>query len=96
MRHRARLLRRIAVGVATVGSLILVPATGAGAHVHGITPLSCVGAPNAGAIQVNGTPASAVIGDGLIPSGSFGTTPGQAPIGVGDGGRDTPACPVVP
>jgi hypothetical protein len=71
------------LGLATVGS--------ASAHVHGITPLRCVGVENDGANQTDNTPASAANGGpifGLIPRDV-----GNAPLTVGDGGFDTPACP---
>jgi hypothetical protein len=60
-------------------------------HVHGITPLRCVGVADDGANRVDDTPAGAANGGpigGLIPS-----TVGRAPLGFGDGGFDTPACP---
>jgi hypothetical protein len=53
--------------------------------------LRCVGAADDGANQTDGTPASAVNGgpiSGLIPRDV-----GQAPLTIGDGGFDTPACP---
>jgi len=62
---------RLAVSAGFAGALIVVPATAACAHVHGITPLRCTPAPdNAGANQTNETPASAVSGGpiaGVIP-----------------------------
>jgi hypothetical protein len=80
------------VSLAIIGGFVLVPAGSASAHVHGITPLRCVGAANAGANQTDLTPASASRGgpiSGLIPS-----TVGQAPlVAQQDGGFDTPACP---
>lgn len=85
----------MAVGVALVGSLTLVPATGAGAHVHGLTPLRCVGVADDGANRTNDTPAAAANGgpiSGLIPSADLGG-PGNSHLGFGDGGFDTPACP---
>lgn len=72
-----------ALGVTTVGSAF--------AHVHGITPLRCVGVAHDGANQTNNTPAAAANGGpivGLIPRDL-----GRAPLTVGDGGFDTPACP---
>ncbi len=63
----------------------------ASAHVHGITPLRCVGTGNDGASRTDTTPASATSGgpiSGLIPAAV-----GEAPLGIGDGGFDTPACP---
>ena len=61
------------------------------AHVHGITPLRCVGIVADGANQTNNTPASTANGGpvgGLIPRDV-----GNAPLTVGAGGFDTPACP---
>ena len=63
---------RLAIGTTmTIAALILVPASGASAHVHGITPLRCTPAPaNAGANQTDQTPAAAVSGgpiSGVIP-----------------------------
>jgi hypothetical protein len=60
----------------------------ASAHVHGITPLHCLTTanPNAGAVrafEVSG----AFEGVGLIPRDK-----GNAPLTVGDGGFDAPAC----
>jgi hypothetical protein len=51
---------RVLGAALAVSALVLVPATSASAHVHGITPLRCTPAPaNAGANQTNDTPASA-------------------------------------
>jgi len=72
----------------------LVPAGGASAHVHGITPLlQCSVVPaNAGANQTDVTPAAAQNGGpitGLIPRDV-----GSAPLTVGDGGFSAPVqCP---
>jgi len=71
------------LGLATAGSTL--------AHVHGITPLRCVGVEDDGANRTDSTPASAANGGpifGLIPRDV-----GNAPLTVGDGGFDTPACP---
>ena len=61
-------------------------------HVHGITPLRCVGVEDDGAERTDTTPASADFGGpifGLIPS-----SVGAASLeGMVDGGFDTPACP---
>lgn len=73
----------LTLGLATVGSAF--------GHVHGITPLRCVGVAFDGANRTNGTPASTANGGpvgGLIPRDL-----GNAPLTVGDGGFDTPACP---
>ena len=85
------LMRRILLGAALAGSIVLIPGPAASAHVHGITPLRCVGVADDGANQTDNTPASAANGGpigGLIPS-----YVGNSPLGVGDGGFDTPACP---
>ena len=84
-------VRATIVSLAIMGGLVFVPAGPASGHVHGITPLRCVGAANDGAIQTDGTPASAQNGgpiSGLIPRDV-----GQAPLTIGDGGFDTAACP---
>jgi hypothetical protein len=82
-----RLLLSLALGVmlalTTVGSAL--------GHVHGITPLRCVGVEDDGANRTDTTPAAAANGGpifGLIPRDV-----GNAPLTVGDGGFDTPACP---
>lgn len=84
--------RAAIVSLAIVGGSVLVPAGSASAHVHGITPLRCVGIADDGANQTDATPASATNGgpiSGLIPS-----TVGNASLVAGqDGGFDTPACP---
>ncbi len=78
-----RRVTALALALASVGSTV--------AHVHGITPLRCVGVAADGANRTNSTPASTLNGgpvDGLIPRDV-----GNAPLTVGDGGFDTPACP---
>ena len=84
--------RAAIVSLAIVGGFVLVPAGSASAHVHGITPLRCVGTDSDGANQTDVTPASASNGgpiSGLIPS-----TVGNAPlVAQQSGGFDTPACP---
>ena len=85
-------MRRILVSLSIAVTLGLAMAGSAFAHVHGITPLRCVGVADDGANQVDNTPAAAVNGGpilGLIPRDV-----GNAPLTVGDGGFDTPACPV--
>jgi hypothetical protein len=80
--------------VAGALGIAVLPANPALAHVHGITPLRCVGTTNDGANQTDVTPASAANGgpiSGLIPRDV-----GQAPLTIGDGGFDTPACPATP
>jgi len=78
-------------------SLVASGALGTGvahAHVHGITPLSScsVDNENSGGLATNGTPAAAANGGpitGLIPRDT-----GNAPLTVGDGGRNAPVqCP---
>ena len=51
--------RAAIVSLAIVGGLVLIPAGSASAHVHGITPLRCVGGEEDGANQTDNTPASA-------------------------------------
>jgi hypothetical protein len=63
---------RLATGTAlAAAALVIVPASSASAHVHGITPLRCTPAPsNAGANQTDQTPAAAANGgpiSGVIP-----------------------------
>lgn len=63
---------RLAIGAsAAAAALVILPVSGASAHVHGITPLRCTPAPaNAGANQTNETPAGAANGgpiSGVIP-----------------------------
>lgn len=82
---------RVLVGAGLVAStLVLIPATGASAHVHGITPLRCTPAPaNAGANQTNETPASAGTGgpiSGVIPITMGGNVP------LFGGGFDAAVC----
>lgn len=88
--RRKRTRAAIAV-LAVVGATALLPVANAGAHVHGLTPLRCVGVEEDGANRTDSTPASAANGGpitGLIPRDV-----GNAPLTVGDGGFDTPACP---
>ena len=75
----------IAVGVA------LVPASAATAHVHGVTPLRCVGIEEDGAERTDTTPAAA--GNGGPIAGLIPRDVGRSPLEIGDGGFDTPACP---
>jgi hypothetical protein len=87
-------LRAVLVALVVASGLALLPASPATAHVHGITPLRCVGTASDGANQTDATPASAANGgpiSGLIPRDV-----GNAPLTVGDGGFDTPACPAGP
>jgi hypothetical protein len=84
-------MRRI---LATIGLVAILSGAFAGAvsaHVHGITPLRCVGVAHDGANRTDTTPAAAANGGpirGLIPRDV-----GNAPLTVGDGGFNTPACP---
>ena len=72
---------RLLVGTGlTASALMLLPAAGASAHVHGITPLRCTPAPaNAGANQTDQTPASSSTGGpiapGVIPVNMGGSVP---------------------
>jgi hypothetical protein len=80
--------------LAVVSGTALLTAAPAPAHVHGLTPLRCVGIASDGANQTDTTPASAANGgpiSGLIPRDV-----GNAPLTIGDGGFDTPACPATP
>ncbi|HEX6844002.1 MAG TPA: hypothetical protein VF235_02695 [Actinomycetota bacterium] len=87
------MIRRVCLGVALVAALV-VPASAASAHVHGITPLLRCGGDLSvtGANRTDTTPAAAANGGpitGLIPRDV-----GNAPLTVGDGGFDAPAnCP---
>jgi hypothetical protein len=84
-------MRRILASLLVGSALALATVGGALGHVHGITPLRCVGVLDDGANAVNGTPAFSANGGpitGLIPRDV-----GRAPLTSGDGGFDTPACP---
>jgi hypothetical protein len=87
-----RSVRRGILCVMLAGSAIVVPATAASAHVHGITPLDeCSVVPdNAGAEQTDEvTGAARDLINGLIP-----ITVGAAQEIPGDGGDDAPVqCP---
>ena len=86
--------RAVIAAFVVAGGTALLSAGPAAAHVHGITPLRCVGTANDGANQTDMTPASAANGGpifGLIPRDV-----GNAPLTVGDAGFDTPACPASP
>lgn len=85
-------MRRLILSLFLALALALTAAGSALGHVHGLTPLRCVGVADDGANGVNDTPAAATAGGpigGLIPRDV-----GNAPLTVGDGGFDTPACPV--
>jgi hypothetical protein len=84
-------MRRVLASLLLASVLALGAFGSAFAHVHGITPLRCVGVAHDGANQTDNTPAAAANGGpitGLIPRDV-----GRAPLTVGDGGFDTPACP---
>ena len=84
-------MRRLFISLALALTLALTMVGSALGHVHGITPLRCVGVADDGANQTDNTPASAANGGpifGLIPRDV-----GNAPLTGGDGGFDTPACP---
>jgi hypothetical protein len=83
--------RGLLAAVAVAGGIASLAAGPATAHVHGLTPLRCVGVLDDGADRTDTTPAAAANGgpiSGLIPRDV-----GRAPLTVGDGGFDTPACP---
>jgi hypothetical protein len=84
-------MRRVVLSLTLALTLGLTMVGSALGHVHGITPLGCVGVADDGANRTDTTPASTVNGGpvgGLIPRDV-----GNAPLTVGDGGFDTPACP---
>jgi hypothetical protein len=84
-------MRRIGIAIVTAAMLSVAAIGSASAHVHGITPLRCVGVADDGANRVDLTPAAAANGgpiSGLIPR-----TVGNSSLVPGDGGFDTPACP---
>ena len=83
-------MRRVLLSLALALTLVLTMVGSALGHVHGITPLRCVGVADDGANRTNSTPASTANGGpvgGLIPRDV-----GRAPLTSGDGGFDTPAC----
>jgi hypothetical protein len=85
------IMRRLVFAIALAGLLGLASLGTALGHVHGLTPLRCVGVADDGANAVDTTPAATANGGpigGLIPRDV-----GNAPLTVGDGGFDTPACP---
>jgi hypothetical protein len=87
-------VRRAAILTLLVAVFFVSGMGWASAHVHGITPLRCVGVEDDGAQRTDDTPAAAPGGpiSGLIPSSTLGS-PGNSHLIVGDGGFDTPACP---
>jgi hypothetical protein len=83
--------RGLLAAVAVASGIAVLAAGPATAHVHGLTPLRCVGVEDDGANRTDTTPAAFANGGpigGLSPRDV-----GNAPLGVGDGGFDTPACP---
>ena len=83
--------RGLVAALAVAGGIASLAAGPAAAHVHGITPLNCVGVEDDGANRTDDTPAALANGGpiaGLIPS-----TVGEASLSRGDGGFNTPACP---
>jgi len=91
-KRRAQKRARLAIAtLAAASAMASLPTATATAHVHGITPLRCVGVAEDGANRTDTTPASAAQGgpiSGLIPADV-----GNSPLTVGSGGFDTPACP---
>jgi hypothetical protein len=88
-------VRRTAILILLVALFLVAGMGWASAHVHGLTPLRCVGVDDDGANRTDDTPAAVANGgpiSGLIPSDEIGS-PGSSPLGFGDGGFDTPACP---
>jgi hypothetical protein len=84
-------MRRLLLSLALALTLGLTMVGSALGHVHGITPLRCIGVAADGASRTDTTPASTISGGpvgGLIPRDV-----GNAPLTVRDGGFDTPACP---
>ena len=93
-RTSRRRSRAAIVAFALASGIALLPAAPALAHVHGITPLRCVGIADDGANRTDSTPPSAANGgpiSGLIPRDIS-----NSPLTVGDRGFDTPACPASP
>ncbi|NJD27041.1 MAG: hypothetical protein FIA92_01950 [Chloroflexi bacterium] len=81
-------MRRLILSLGLASTLALAAAVPALGHVHGITPLLCVGVADDGANRVDDTPAALANGGpifGLIPRDV-----GNAPLTFGDGGFDTP------
>ena len=83
---------KLAVAVLFGAGLAIMPATGASAHVHLVTPLLCTPSPieHTGANQTNNTPAAAANGgpiSGVIPVVNSGGA-----IQAGEGGFDAAVC----
>ncbi len=84
-------MRRLLISLTLAAMLAITMVGSAFAHVHGITPLRCVGVADDGANRTNSTPAAIANGGpvgGLIPRDV-----GNAPLAAGDGAFDTPVCP---
>jgi hypothetical protein len=84
-------MRRLLISLLLAATLVLTMVGSAFAHVHGLTPLRCVGVDDDGANRTDTTPASTANGGpvgGLIPRDL-----GNSPLEFMDGGFDTPACP---
>ena len=84
-------MRRLVIAIAVTGLMSLASLGTTLGHVHGITPLRCVGVADDGANAVDGTPAAT--GNGGPIGGLIPRDVGKAPLTGGDGGFDTPACP---
>ena len=69
-------MRRLLISLALALTLALTLVGSALGHVHGLTPLRCVGVADDGANQVDNTPASAANGGPI-----FGLIPGKVPAG---------------
>ena len=81
-------MRRLLMAPAAVVLMTIGFAAPASAHVHGITPLHCLTTANANAGAVRAFEVSGAFdGVQLIPRDL-----GHAPLTVGDGGFDAPAC----
>ena len=94
MAMMGRRSRGLVAAAVMLGGVAALPGP-ASAHVHGITPLRCVGNDRAGAAQTENTPAFSLNG-GPIPGTLIPSALGHSDLGIGDGGFDTPACPVSP
>jgi hypothetical protein len=83
-------IKGLIVALAVVGGMALVPASSATAHVHGITPLNCVGVEDDGANRTDQTPAAEANGGPIPTNGLIPRDLGHAPLTGGDGGFNTP------
>jgi hypothetical protein len=82
-------MRRIGIAILTAAMLSVAAIGSASAHVHGITPLRCVGVENDGANGAQGGPIT-----GLIPLAVGNAEASDGVVAFGKLGFDTPACPV--